>query len=83
MATFEKCEIFSNLYFSYVRYYKATLSGGNQKKSCAMLCSVTGEIWASNTMEHELESGFTIEPWLSRVIMASHYTKVSNTCNLL
>ena len=31
MATFEICEIFSNLYFSYVRDYKATLSGGKNK----------------------------------------------------
>ena len=29
VATFENCEIFSNYYFSYVRDYKATLSGGN------------------------------------------------------
>ena len=27
MATFENCETFSNCYFSYVRDYKATLSG--------------------------------------------------------
>ena len=31
VATFENCEIFSNLYFSYVRDYKATLLGGNTK----------------------------------------------------
>ena len=30
VATFEKLEIFSNLYFSYVQYYKATLLGGNK-----------------------------------------------------
>ena len=30
MATFEICEIFSNYYFSYVRDYKATLTGGNK-----------------------------------------------------
>ena len=29
VATFKNYEIFSNLYFSYVRNYKATLSGGN------------------------------------------------------
>ena len=29
MTTFENCEIFSNLYFSYARDYKATLSDGN------------------------------------------------------
>ena len=29
VATFENCEIFSTLYFSYVRDYKATLSGVN------------------------------------------------------
>ena len=32
MATFENCEIFSNYYFSYVRDYKVTLSGGNKEK---------------------------------------------------
>ena len=30
-ATLENCEIFSNLYFSYVPDYKAILSGGNKK----------------------------------------------------
>ena len=29
VATFENCEIFSSNYFSYVRDYKATLSGCN------------------------------------------------------
>ena len=31
VATFENCEILSNLQFLYVREYKATLSGGNKK----------------------------------------------------
>ena len=30
VAAFENCEIFSNYYFSHVRDYKATLSGGNK-----------------------------------------------------
>ena len=32
LATFKNCEIFSNLYFSYIRDYKATLSDGNKTK---------------------------------------------------
>ena len=33
VAAFENYEIFPNLYFSYVRDYKATLSGGNNSKT--------------------------------------------------
>ena len=33
VTTFEICKIFSNLYFSYVRGYKATLLGGNNKRN--------------------------------------------------
>ena len=33
VATFKNCEIFPNLYFPYVRHYKATLSGGNKLDS--------------------------------------------------
>ena len=31
VATFEICQIFSNLYFSYIQDYKTTLLGGNKK----------------------------------------------------
>ena len=32
MAAFENSEIFSNLYFSYMRDHKTTLLGGNEIK---------------------------------------------------